>query len=214
MRLKENFVKLNQATRLYELSIPIIGLTGGVATGKSLATNLLKERGFHVICADTLVKKIYSFPSSFSFIQDNFSEVIKEKKIDYKILREMFFSSKKIKNKIESFIFSQMPEVFINEVKSLKSPPVIFYDVPLLFERNLQDQVDFTVCIFTSPECQRKRLIKRDKIEEGLADKIIKSQMDINQKKGLATFSLDNSKSKNEFEKNLDEFLTKTFSLT
>jgi dephospho-CoA kinase len=123
----------------------------------------------------------------------------------------MFFSSKKVKNKVEKFIFSQIPEVFINEVKSLKSPPVIFYDVPLLFEKNLQDQVDLTVCIFTPPECQRKRLIERDKIEGDLADKIIKSQMDINQKTDLATFSIDNSKSKSEFKKNLDQFLTKTF---
>ena len=58
MRLKDKFIKLTKETRLYGVEFPIIGLTGGIATGKSLASDYLSSKRYNVICADTLVKKI------------------------------------------------------------------------------------------------------------------------------------------------------------
>ena len=212
MRLKKKFTTLTKDTRLYGLEFPIIGLTGGIATGKSLASDYLSDRGYNVICADTLVKKIYSKKESISFIKKEFPESIKNQFIDFKKLRSLFFSSEEIKKKIEDFIYSQMPQQFELAVEKLNNPRYIFYDVPLLFEKKLETKVDLSICIYAPFDLQKERLLKRDQIDENLANEIIKSQIGIERKKELATFSIDNTKSKENFIENLDNCLKKVFS--
>lgn len=211
MRLKKQFITLNKETRLYGTQFPIIGLTGGIATGKSLATDILSDKGYHVICADTLVKQIYSKKTSFSFILKEFPEAIKNQSIDFKHLRALFFSSEKTKKKIEDFIYSQMPQEFELAVEKLNNPSYTFYDIPLLFEKKLETKVDMSLCIYTPYKLQKERLLKRDQINENLADEIIKAQIDIDKKKENATFSIDNSQSKESFVERLDDCLKKIF---
>ena len=94
-KLKEKFQKLIPKNRLFELDIPLIGLTGSISTGKSTAANFFNEKGFPIICADTLVKKIYSQSSSVSFIKTLSKDAItKKNQIDFKILRKLFFKKK------------------------------------------------------------------------------------------------------------------------
>ena len=212
MRLKEKFTTLTKETRLYGLEFPIIGLTGGIATGKSLASNYLSDKGYYVICADTLVKKIYSKKESISFIKKEFPDSIINQSIDFKKLRSLFFSSEEIKKKIEDFIYSQMPQEFELAVEELNNPQYVFYDVPLLFEKKLEAKVDLSICIYAPFDFQKERLLKRDQINENLANEIIRSQIDIERKKGLATFSIDNTESKENFVQNLDKCLKKIFS--
>ena len=211
-RLKREFHKLKQQDRLFELSVPLIGLTGSIATGKSAASTFFNVRGCSIVCADTLVKTIYSKPSSVSFIKTLSPNAITEdNKIDFKILRKLFFSSAEIKSKIESFIYAQIPQAFLEEHKKFSSPEFIIYDVPLLFEKKMEPKFDLTVCIYTTKALQIERLVERDQIEKGLAEKIIQSQIDIEKKKKLADFFIDNSKSKEIFQENLETFSNKIF---
>ncbi len=211
-KLKEKFQRLSPKNRLFELDIPLIGLTGSISTGKSTAANFFNEKGFPIICADTLVKKIYSQSSSVSFIKTLSKDAItKNNQIDFKILRKLFFSSNDIKTKVESFIYTQIPQSFLEEFKKLNSPNFVIYDVPLLFEKELESKFDLTLCIYTTKTLQIERLVNRDKIETSLAEKIIQSQMDIEKKKKLADFFIDNSKSKNELKEGLNIFLKNVF---
>ena len=66
--IKPELHKLTPKDRLFELSVPLIGLTGSIATGKSVASKFFNNIGCPIICADALVKSIYSHPSSVSFI--------------------------------------------------------------------------------------------------------------------------------------------------
>ena len=210
--LKKEFHKLNPEDRLFGLSVPLIGLTGSIATGKSAASAFFGEMGCPIICADALVKTIYSKPSAISFIKTISQECVKNNnQIDFKALRKLFFSSEEIKSKVESFIYTQIPETFLEEFKKFKSPNFVIYDVPLLFEKNLDPKFDITLCIYTTKLLQIERLIKRDQIEKNLAEKIIKSQIDIERKKQLADYYIDNSKSKEKLLENIKAFSKEVF---
>ena len=72
-KLKSSIKLLNPNDRLYQLPIPVIGLTGGIASGKSSVASLLQQKGFSLLSADNLVKKIYQRPESLEFVKLNFS---------------------------------------------------------------------------------------------------------------------------------------------
>jgi dephospho-CoA kinase len=179
--------------RLYGLDKKIIGLTGGIATGKSSFSKLLTEQGHEVICADQLIKEIYEQEESIKFIQNISFELVVNKKINFKKLREFFFNDQQIKNQIEDFLYPKLEILFLLKTKEIRSP--IIYDIPLLFEKNLQDKFDYTVLVYASKEQQIERLCKRDNLTLDLATKIIGQQKSIETKRDLADLIIENTRS-------------------
>ena len=136
MKIKNNFNRLNNESRIYKLNVPVIGLTGGIASGKSTVTAILKEKDLPVIDADQLVKGIYALPETLDFIKKNYPEVIKYGVIQFPLLRQKVFSNSDVKSKIEEFIYQRLPMAFKLAFENLHQPSVVIYDVPLLFEKN------------------------------------------------------------------------------
>jgi len=192
-KLKDQFVRLTKKERLYQLDIPIVGLTGGIATGKSTVSSFFKKEGFNIINADSLVHNIYKKKESVDFIQKNFPKALKNGSIDFKYLRKIFFEDKKNQELIENFIYKNLESAFLEETKNLSD--LIIYDVPLLFEKDLKDKFDVVICVYCPEEIQIKRLMERDQTEKELAKKIIQSQVNIEKKKQLSDFIIDNEKS-------------------
>jgi dephospho-CoA kinase len=211
MRLKSEYIERTTQDRLYHINLPIMSLTGGIASGKSTVADLLKRRGLHVISADELVKDIYKQSSTLAFIQKELPEVIFNGVIQFPLLRERFFLNKEIKQKVENYIYPKMPEAFKRALDKLQSPNVIIYDVPLLFERGMKDLFDLNVLVYVPRDVQRKRLQSRDGNSEELANKILNQQMDIELKKSQADIIIDNSRSKEDLEKEVDLFIHKVF---
>jgi dephospho-CoA kinase len=203
--IKKELITKTPLTRLYQLSIPVIGLTGGIASGKSTVSQIIRNKGIKVVDADLLVKKIYKEQDSLEFIKSCCSPAIEENHINFKILREHFFSDPQLKVKIEQFIYQKLPLVFNLEISS--EDKLVFYDVPLLFEKNLQSFFDKTVLIYCSKETQLVRLVNRDHISKQLAEKILNSQIDIEEKKQLADFVIDNSQEEKELAEKVETFL-------
>jgi dephospho-CoA kinase len=195
-RLKDEYIRLSKKNRLYHLDIPVVGLTGGVATGKSTVSSFFKKEGFNIINADSLVHNIYQKKESLDFIQKNYPTAFIKGSIDFKILRKIFFENKKSQEQIENFIYQRLEEAFLDESKNLKN--LIIYDVPLLFEKGLEEKVDISICVYSSVNNQIKRLMERDKIDEKLAREIIQKQMDIEKKRKLSNFVINNDNSLNE----------------
>lgn len=210
--LNEKFIRLKPDFRLYNFGKPIIALTGGIATGKSTVTKLLEARGLKIIDADALVKSIYSKPESQDFIRTNFPAAWKEGSIHFPSLRELFFQNPKVKELVEGFIYSRLPLAFREESMKIKDQDFYIYDVPLLYERQLETKVDLAIVVYAPRAVQLARLIDRDGTREEIRNKILDQQMDIELKKEKADFVIDNSGTLEELTVDVDQLLRQLFS--
>lgn len=181
MKLKEEFITKDAHSRLHGLPKAVIALTGGIATGKSTVSDKLKAMGLPVVCADTLVKSIYATEEAKDFIFHHFPDCIEDERIDFSKLRTEVFNSDLNKKIIENFIYARLPKKFLEAAKKTQLNFII-YDVPLLFEKNLDNLVDYIICVATNKKIQRERLKKRDGNTDELIDKILGSQIDIDEK--------------------------------
>lgn len=208
MKLKKEHHKLKVEDRLYQTKIPVVGLTGGIATGKSTVSAILRSEGISVIDADLLVKDIYKMASTKDFIQDKYPDVILNNEIDFTKLREKFFTDKIVKAEIETLIYSKLPEAWAQEVVKHKDSSVLFYDVPLLYEKALEKYFDVTVLVYAPRAVQKERLIERDGISEELAEGILDHQMNIEDKKTKADFVIENDGDVERLGSEVEDLLT------
>lgn len=211
MKLKTKYRLHSSDQRLYQIRVPVIGLTGGIASGKSTVSRMLEARGFAVINADHLVKDVYATQEALDFISKKHSDVMQDGKIMFPLLREKVFKDKKVKLEIENFIYQRLPDAFLAAYRKLNSPQVVIYDVPLLFEKNMEPMFDVTVLVYAPRKIQQARLMTRDGHEEAMATTILDQQLDIEDKKLKAEFVIDNSRTEVELAEGIDEFLHQYF---
>lgn len=191
--------------RLYDCPYYLIGLTGGISTGKTTASNYLASKGHDVICADQLIKEIYAKKESLVFLKNLVPEAVTLNKIVFKFLRKQAFENAELLRNLEAFLYTQLEDQF-NKALPQKAP-FIFYDVPLLFEKGLQDKFDETWLVYAPQEIQRERLALRDQITASEIDQILSQQLSIEKKRELADHVIDNSASLEDFKLSLDHFL-------
>lgn len=208
MNLNTSVPSLKKEQRLYNLDKPLIGLTGGVATGKSSVSELLRSKGLIVIDADKLVKQVYDKESVVKFVAQNFPGAVNGKKINFKKLREVAFSAPENLRKLENEVYSHLPEAFKSEVDRHQEADFFIYDVPLLFEKKLDRLVDFKVLVYCDRMTQVERLIERDRIKPELAEKILNEQMDIEEKKRHSDYVIDNNGDKKSLTREVNEFIS------
>ncbi len=185
-----------------------IALTGGIATGKSTVCNILKLYGFSIIDADKIAHKVLEEQKE-SISKIFGKEYIKDNKVDRKKLAKLIFSNKEAKNSLEKLLHPLIKERITKEslkLEKYKVPYII--DIPLFFETK-NYPIKRVVVVYAPKVIQLKRLIKREGLDEVEAKKRISSQMDIEEKKKLATFIIDNSKDLKHLQKEIEKFIQK-----
>ncbi len=210
--LKNSWIRLTPTSRLHKCPIPIIALTGGIASGKTTTAKLFQAKGIKVIDADSLVKEIYTQKDGLNFIQTMFPTAVSNEKINFKILRQFFFSENREKEniaKIESFIYQKLPKKFLEKLSSEDS--FIIYDIPLLFEKNVSMFVDVKILVYAPFKEQLARLAKRDFISQSLAKKMLSSQWPIETKKNKVDFIIDNSNSEDKLQDSFEKIFEQLF---
>jgi dephospho-CoA kinase len=189
-----------------------IGLTGGIATGKSTVARLIESRGFPIIDADQISHEITQFGNEgYTQIVDHFgSSVLNEQlRIDRKKLGQLIFNSPEAKNQLES-IMHPLIQAEVAELKKayeVKRIPVLFYDVPLLFENKIQSQFDAILVVWCQRETQLNRLMLRNNLSKTEAQSRIQAQLPLADKIFGASYCIDNSGSDYEIIFAVDAFL-------
>lgn len=187
-----------------------IALTGGIATGKSTVCNLLKLHGFLIIDADKIAHSLLDKNSekiSSLFGKD----YVEDGKVLRKRLGKIIFSNEKNKLKLEALLHPLIKDEIVKEAKIYEeeNKPYII-DLPLFFEK-MNYPIKKSIVVYTPKNIQIQRLMKRDKISEEEALLKISNQWDIEKKKQLANFIIDNSKDlqhlQEEIQKVIEEIL-------
>ena len=192
-RLK-HFKLLKIEDRLHQIPVPIIAITGGIATGKSTLVEYLKQKSYGVLSADELIKEIYQQVEILDQIRKKKPQAFNENGvIDFKNLRAITFNDEIFKHELEQLLYSKLPVVFWDSFRKLEPVSYVFYEVPLLFEKNLQSKVDLIILLHTKKDIQLERLSKRDSSSLEVNQKILNSQMPFENKKDLAHFILENN---------------------
>ena len=191
----------------------IIGLTGGIGSGKSAAAKILKGLGLKVIDLDQITHKLMR-PGKLGYIEikKEFGEKYIDTKgvIDRKLLREEIFSSFDLKKRIESILHPIIFEECNKQLNLLKHEKYIVLVIPLLFEtKNYISHIDESLLIDCDLETQIERVIKRDSVSKALANRIIKNQMNRQEKQLLADKVILNDGNINHLKTQLDIYYKK-----
>ena len=180
----------------------IIGITGGIASGKSTVTNFLRQKGFEVVDADALVHQLQK-PGGrlYQILVEHFGEkvLLEDGELNRPLLASLIFSN------YEEREWSKQTQgqIIREELGSLRdkfaqTEDVFFMDIPLLFEQDYASWFDETWLVYVSRDTQLDRLVKRDCLTIDAAKARLSSQWPLEEKKKLATCVIDNNGSREQ----------------
>ena len=185
----------------------IIGLTGGIASGKSTVSKYLTEKCFKVYDADKIAKDISEKKSVQEEIIATFGDKILDKNgnIDRKKLKEIVFEDKEKLEKLNGIIHPKVID-FYKELKEKNTDEIIIFDVPLLFESGIDKFCDKILVVISDYEIQLNRIVERDKIDRELAEKIIKAQLSNEERIKKADVVIENNSNLEDLFKKVERF--------
>lgn len=173
----------------------VVGLTGGIGTGKSSALKAFESLGAATVCLDQIAKE-QAKPGreGYKAIVKNFGGCILrgDGTIDRALLGRVIFGDRRAKAGLERATHP----LILKEMKRLvgKLAGLVVVDVPLLFEKKLQKNFDATMLISCKPQKQLQRIVTRDGLTSQAARLRIKSQLPLDQKRKLADVTINNDK--------------------
>ncbi len=174
----------------------LIGLTGGIGSGKSTVSELFIKKGIRVIDADILYKEL-SKPG-----QVLYNEIIKAfgpdilcsaGTIDFRKLGDLVFHDEAKRQLLNSVTHPAVRDEILSEAKALKNQTLAVVVVPLLFESGFDSFCTKTICVYVDLRTQLSRLMSRDRIDRHLALLKILAQMPMKKKALKSDYVIDNS---------------------
>lgn len=189
----------------------IIGLTGGIATGKSTVSELLTAYGFKVVDADIASRKAVKKGSKgLDQIREKFGqEAIDDNgEMNRKYVGELVFNNLEQRIELNKIVHPIVREIMEEEKNHyLNEGYNVIMDIPLLFENDLQDTVDEVWVVYTSESIQIERLMERNDLSQEDAKARVYSQISIDKKSRMADHVIDNLGDKLELKQNLQQLL-------
>ncbi len=175
----------------------IIGITGGIASGKSTVTEFLRQKGFQVVDADAVVHQLQK-PSGrlYQVLVEHFGEkiLLENGELNRPLLASIIFSNPEE----QEWSKRTQGEIIREELAALRNQfaqteAIFFMDIPLLFEQDYASWFDETWLVYVNRDVQLERLMKRDQISKEAAESRLNSQWPLERKISLASHSLDNN---------------------
>jgi dephospho-CoA kinase len=189
----------------------LVGVTGGIASGKTTVANMLNEKGAAIIDFDVLARLVVEPDKpAWKQIVNSFGEQVlnEDRTLDRKALSQIVFNDLVKRKKLESFIHPQIEIEFVQQLNSIVAEDpnaIVQVVVPLLLELNLQYQFHKTMVVYVSDEEMVTRLAARDGISEEEARNMLRSQLPMEEKIRFADLVLDNSGSLEETRAKVDD---------
>ena len=188
-----------------------VGLTGGIACGKSTVANMLVQKGANLIDFDMLAHEVQKpGRAAWEKVVGYFGEEIlfPDKKIDRTKLADIVFSNPEklaaINQIVHPYVFLEWHD-HLEKIANREKNAIIIAAVPLLFEVKSQHLFDVTLLVFASQEHQLKRLMERNNLSREDAQKRIDSQMPIQEKAAMADIVIDNENSLSNTKARVEE---------
>lgn len=172
-----------------------VGLTGGIASGKSTISDLFAELGVPVIDTDVISRELLE-PGELAYdqVREHFGDEILQAdgKIDRGRLREIVFSQRDAKSWLEKILHPLIYQRSLEAIRAYSRADYVLVVVPLLFETNFQSLVDRVLAVDCPAEEQIERLVRRDRISPELAGRMLAQQLDNSTRLKRAHDSIDN----------------------
>lgn len=175
----------------------IIGITGGIASGKSTVTNFLREKGFQVVDADQLVHQLQR-PGGrlYQLLVQHFGKeiLLENGELNRPLLASLIFSNPEE----QEWSKQTQGEIIREELAALRdqlaqTEAIFFMDIPLLFEQDYSAWFDETWLVYVDRDVQVERFMKRDQLSKEVAESRLAAQWSLEEKKSLASHVLDNN---------------------
>ncbi|ABM02996.1 dephospho-CoA kinase [Psychromonas ingrahamii 37] len=172
----------------------IIGLTGGIGSGKSTVSRFFSELGIQIIDADFLARQVVEKGQpALREIEQHFGhEVLMSGELNRPFLRELIFKNEQEKLWINNLLHPLIRAQIVDQLAKAKGDYVLL-EAPLLFENNLDKLTDYDLVVDASPALQVKRACARDGAGEEVIYAIIASQIDRKTRLQKADFIIDNN---------------------
>ena len=180
----------------------IIGITGGIASGKSTVTTYLRQQGFQVVDADAVVHQLQK-PGGrlYQVLVQHFGQeiLLKNGELNRPLLASLIFS----KTEEREWSKSTQGEIIREELAALRdrlsqTEAIFFMDIPLLFEQDYANWFDETWLVYVDRDVQLERFMKRDQLSKEVAQSRLAIQWSLEEKKKLASHILDNNGSRDQ----------------
>jgi dephospho-CoA kinase len=189
-----------------------IGLTGGIATGKSAVANFFRNKGLTVIDADPIAHQalVASSPVYQAIVQTFGQDVVfKNGDIDRQLLGKKIFANSDLRLKLDGIVHPYVRAQVAALKKDLqgKGCPLAIYDVPLLFEKNMQKDFDKIIVVTCELQTQKERLMIRNGLSESEARQRMAAQLPMQEKTRQADFVIENNGSLRDLESSVEKVL-------
>ncbi|XP_010899517.1 dephospho-CoA kinase domain-containing protein [Esox lucius] len=193
----------------------LVGLTGGIASGKSTVSSLLRELGCPIIDADVVARQVVEphSPAYFRIVKHFGPEILLENgEIDRQKLGGLIFANGEKRRLLNSITHPEIHKAMLKQILFyfIRGYRYVVLDVPLLFEtRRLTRFLHHTVVVYCDPATQLSRLMLRDGLTQEQAEQRIAAQMPLNEKRGLASHVVENSGSREDTQRQVLRLHTK-----
>ncbi|MDQ0148443.1 dephospho-CoA kinase [Eubacterium multiforme] len=189
-----------------------VGLTGGISTGKSTVSLMLKEAKFNIIDADVISREVLvKYPEILEKVRAQFGEGFFDWRGDFrrKEFGNHIFRFPKQRVKYEEIIMPYIKKEIFSEIDRLekKGEKIVIVDAPTLIETKLNEEMDFVVLVSVDHSTQLQRLKARDKLSNNDALNRINSQMPLDKKKEVCNIIIENNKDLLYTKEQVDDFI-------
>jgi len=191
----------------------VIGLTGGIASGKSTISHFFQKLGVHIIDADLNAKEaVQKGSSALEEIEAIFGKemINMDGELNRKRLGELIFQDEGARNQLNTIVHPHLAKIFMEKRKQANEQKIVWvlYDAALIVENELQKNLDGLIVVLCDIEEQEKRLMHRDRLTKKEAQQRIQSQLPIEKKIEVADWIIDNSTTLGNTQKQVQQIFS------